>query len=102
MYNLNFIENIEADMDALIEYKNLYVQLKNDILKTQKEGMDIAERGEKITDENSKEYIELVEKANKIKERISDLGKSLKAVQKKFENIKRYIIENLEKNKEII
>lgn len=102
MFNLNFIQELEDGKNSLMKNRDLYVQLKNKILEAQREGMAIAERGEKLTDENSKEYKELVEKANKIKERINSLGKDLKVVQKRFENIKQYIIKSLIKNKEII
>lgn len=102
MYNLNFMEQIESGMDSLMRQKDLYMQIKTKILDLQKEGNAIADEGEKLTDENSKEYLELVEKANQIKEGINNLGKDLKAVRKRFENIKKYIIENLIENKNIL
>lgn len=102
MYNLNFMEQIENGMDSLMKQKDLYIQLRTKMLDLQKEERTIIKESRKVTDKTSKEYLDLLKKANKIRDGINNLDKDLKVVQKRFQNIKKYIIENLIENKNIL
>lgn len=102
MYNLSFMEEIEEGMKSLLAKRDRYVNIKTLELKIQEEIKKIYFESEKIEDKESNEYKELIEQARNVKERYYNLHSILEKEEKRFENIKQYILRQLKINKAIL
>ncbi len=102
MYNLYFMELFEKEMQTILAHKEQYMKLQAAALEVKNELDDLRKEKAKIKDTNSKEYADLLEKIKDAKLRGENLIKAGEKEEKRFENIKKYILEELRKNKEIL
>ena len=102
MYKLNFIEKVEKEMQSLLARKDKYMTIKTQMLQIQEDIKKMYSEAKNIKNKDSKEYLDLIEKAKTAEKRHNNLYKLLKTEEERFEKIKQYILKNLKINKAII